>query len=154
MGIAYSCDKDSGVSYEVWAGVVTGNDWVEHVRRQVADPGWPAGDRSLTDLRARIQQLFYRQGRDGGGGRPLPGTAREAGTRQSGCRGRQGLPVVAALSHLHLQAWVQIDRFQRHGPGLQVARPGLQRSGTFHRPAARQARRRDQPAPSGESLGC
>jgi hypothetical protein len=51
MGIAYSCDKDKGVSYEVWAGMVTGNDWVEHVRRQVADPEWPAGDRSLTDLR-------------------------------------------------------------------------------------------------------
>ena len=51
MGIAYSCDKDKGVSYEVWAGVVTGKDWVEHVRRQVADPEWPAGDRSLTDLR-------------------------------------------------------------------------------------------------------
>jgi hypothetical protein len=50
MGIAYSCDRDKGVSYEVWAGVVTGNDWVEHVRRQVADPEWPAGDRSLTDL--------------------------------------------------------------------------------------------------------
>jgi len=51
MGIAYSCDKDKGVSYEVWAGVVTGNNWAEHVRRQVADPEWPAGDRSLTDLR-------------------------------------------------------------------------------------------------------
>jgi len=50
MGIAYSCDKDKGVSYEVWAGVVTGSDWVEHVRRQVADREWPAGDRSLTDL--------------------------------------------------------------------------------------------------------
>ncbi|MBN2099882.1 MAG: hypothetical protein JW753_09850 [Dehalococcoidia bacterium] len=50
MGIAYSCDKHSGVSYESWAGVVTGNDWVEHVRQQVADPDWPAGDRSLTDL--------------------------------------------------------------------------------------------------------
>jgi hypothetical protein len=50
MGIAYYCDKDKGVSYEVWEGVVTGSDWVEHVRRQVADPGWPAGDRSLTDL--------------------------------------------------------------------------------------------------------
>jgi hypothetical protein len=50
MGIAYYCDKDKGVSYEVWEGVVTGSDWVEHVRRQVDDPGWPAGDRSLTDL--------------------------------------------------------------------------------------------------------
>ncbi len=50
MGIAYSCDKDKGVSYEVWAGVVTGVEWLEHVRRQVADPEWPAGDRSLTDL--------------------------------------------------------------------------------------------------------
>jgi hypothetical protein len=50
MGIAYYCDKDEGVSYEVWAGLVTGGDWVGHVRRQVADPEWPAGDRSLTDL--------------------------------------------------------------------------------------------------------
>ena len=50
MGIAYYCDKDKGVSYEVWEGVVTGRDWVEHVRRQVDDPDWPAGDRSLTDL--------------------------------------------------------------------------------------------------------
>lgn len=51
MGIAYSCDKENGVSYELWAGLVTGKDWAEHVRRQVADPAWPAGDRSLTDLR-------------------------------------------------------------------------------------------------------
>ena len=50
MGIAYYCDKDKGVSYEVWEGVVTGSEWVEHVRRQVDDPDWPAGDRSLTDL--------------------------------------------------------------------------------------------------------
>ncbi len=50
MGIAYSCDKERGVSYEVWVGLVTGTEWLEHVRRQVADPQWPAGDRSLTDL--------------------------------------------------------------------------------------------------------
>ena len=51
MGIAYSCDKDKGVSYEVWEGVVSGSDWVQHVRRQVADRNWPAGDKSLTDVR-------------------------------------------------------------------------------------------------------
>jgi hypothetical protein len=39
MGIAYSCDKNRGVSYEVWVGLVTGGD-----------PEWPAGDRSLTDV--------------------------------------------------------------------------------------------------------
>jgi hypothetical protein len=50
MGIAYYCDKDKGVGYEVWEGLVTGSDWVEHVRRQAADHEWPAGDRSLTDL--------------------------------------------------------------------------------------------------------
>lgn len=50
MGIAYSCDKEKGLSYEVWVGRVTGTDWAEHVRRQVSDPEWPAGDRSLTDL--------------------------------------------------------------------------------------------------------
>lgn len=51
MGIAYSCDKDKGVSYEVWEGVVSGGEWVQHVRRQAADRNWPAGDRSLTDVR-------------------------------------------------------------------------------------------------------
>jgi len=51
MGIAYSCDKDKGVSYEVWEGVVGGRDWVQHVRRQVVDRNWPAGDKSLTDVR-------------------------------------------------------------------------------------------------------
>jgi hypothetical protein len=50
MGIAYSCDKARGISYEVWEGVVTGDEWVQHVRRQVADRDWPAGDKSLTDL--------------------------------------------------------------------------------------------------------
>jgi hypothetical protein len=50
MGIAYSCDKNRGVSYEVWVGLVTGGDWVNHVRQQVSDPEWPAGDRSLTDV--------------------------------------------------------------------------------------------------------
>jgi hypothetical protein len=39
-----------GISYEVWEGVVTGDEWVQHVRRQVADRNWPAGDKSLTDL--------------------------------------------------------------------------------------------------------
>jgi hypothetical protein len=50
MGIAYSCDKPRGISYEVWEGVVTGDEWAQHVRRQVADRDWPAGDKSLTDL--------------------------------------------------------------------------------------------------------
>lgn len=50
MGISYFCDKAKGISYEVWEGAVTGSEWVEHVRWQVADREWPAGDKSLTDL--------------------------------------------------------------------------------------------------------
>ena len=50
MGIAYSCDKDKGISYEVWEGLITGSDWVAHIRRQVADREWPAGDKSVTDV--------------------------------------------------------------------------------------------------------
>jgi hypothetical protein len=50
MGIAYCCDKNKGITYEVWDGVVTGAQWLEHARSQVADRDWFAGSRSLTDL--------------------------------------------------------------------------------------------------------
>jgi hypothetical protein len=57
MGIAYRCDTDRGITLSVWDGVITIDDWRDHVRRQLADPQWPGGRLSLTDARS-ARHLF------------------------------------------------------------------------------------------------
>jgi hypothetical protein len=53
MSIAYRIDQ--GVAIVLWDGLVTGDEWLAHVRRLVADPAWPPS-RSLhvSDLRSAV----------------------------------------------------------------------------------------------------
>jgi hypothetical protein len=54
MSIVYRIDD--GVAVVLWAGLVTADEWLAHVRHMVADPAWPpARGLHLSDLRsARI----------------------------------------------------------------------------------------------------
>lgn len=49
MGIAYHLDKERGVTFTVWDGVITMPDWLDHIGRVTADPAWPAGGLWLAD---------------------------------------------------------------------------------------------------------
>jgi hypothetical protein len=51
LGIAYRCDRNRGITYAVWDGVVTIDEWLQSVQRQLADRDWPAGRLYLSDLR-------------------------------------------------------------------------------------------------------
>ena len=52
MSIVYRVDQERGITFVVWDGVVTGNDFLDHVRRMLADPAWPTtGRMHLSDLR-------------------------------------------------------------------------------------------------------
>ncbi len=51
MGIAERIDRDLGLTIVVWDGPVTPEETVDHLFRLAANRYWPAGDRSLTDLR-------------------------------------------------------------------------------------------------------
>lgn len=51
MGIAYRCDKAEGITYAVWDGVVTLDEWLHSFHKQVKDRDWPAGRLYLSDLR-------------------------------------------------------------------------------------------------------
>ena len=51
MGIAYRCDKTVGITYAVWDGVVTIEEWQRSFHKQANDRAWPAGRLYLSDLR-------------------------------------------------------------------------------------------------------
>lgn len=52
MCIAYDVNKEAGVTYVVWEGTVTAEQWLSHVERLLSDPSWPANRYlHLTDLR-------------------------------------------------------------------------------------------------------
>ena len=52
MSIVYQIEKEPGITYVVWDGVVTADQFLAHVQRLLADPDWPpAGRLHLTDLR-------------------------------------------------------------------------------------------------------
>jgi len=52
MGIAYRCDKKNGITFEVWDGKITFEEWMENVQKHLDDPDWPAGRVFLSDLRS------------------------------------------------------------------------------------------------------
>lgn len=51
MSIAYHLDKERGSTLACWGGTVTLAEFMAHIHRLIADPGWPAGQLYLTDLR-------------------------------------------------------------------------------------------------------
>src|SRR5689334_7526766 len=51
MGIAYKIDKEIGVLFAVYDGVITDAEYVAHTERLLADPDWPPEHKlDLTDL--------------------------------------------------------------------------------------------------------
>ena len=52
MSIVYRIEPDPGITYVVWDGIVTADEWLAHLQRMFSDPAWPpAGRLHLTDLR-------------------------------------------------------------------------------------------------------
>jgi hypothetical protein len=53
MTILYHIDKQAGVTYVVWDGVVAAESYIAHVKKLLADPDWPpARGLHLSDLRS------------------------------------------------------------------------------------------------------
>ena len=51
MSIVYRIDKKIGITYVVWDGMVTDEEYHAHTQRMLADPEWPpAGKRQFIDL--------------------------------------------------------------------------------------------------------
>jgi hypothetical protein len=52
MGIVYHIDREEGITYVVWDGIVGAEQWLSHVQQLLSDPDWPtARGLHLTDLR-------------------------------------------------------------------------------------------------------
>jgi len=52
MGIIHLSDRQRGVSFIVWDGEVTWEDWLRHVNALVVDPDWPVIPRFIADLQS------------------------------------------------------------------------------------------------------
>ena len=53
MTIIYHIDKQAGITFVVWDGVVAAEPYMAHVKRLLADPEWPpARGLHLSDLRS------------------------------------------------------------------------------------------------------
>ena len=50
MGIKYRADSERQIIFVVWDGVVTADEWFEHIQRLIADPDWPSISAMLVDL--------------------------------------------------------------------------------------------------------
>jgi hypothetical protein len=52
MSIMYSIDKEKGITFVLWGGMVTAVEFLAHVRRLTSDANWPPLKRlHLTDMR-------------------------------------------------------------------------------------------------------
>jgi hypothetical protein len=58
MGIACRLDQGLGLTLTVFDGVITGAEWMRQVRELFANPEWPPGRLSLTDLRTADAHLI------------------------------------------------------------------------------------------------
>jgi hypothetical protein len=54
MPIAYRCDGVKGITYAVWHGLVSAQQWEANANRQFEDPEWPAGELYITDLASAL----------------------------------------------------------------------------------------------------
>ena len=51
MGIVYRIDREIGITYVVWDGKVSDEEFLDHTRRMLADPDWPpAGMKHFIDV--------------------------------------------------------------------------------------------------------
>ena len=68
MSIVYRIEPDPGITYVVWDGSITAEEWLVHVQLLLSDPDWPpAGRLHLSDLRtatidASIDEAVLRKG--------------------------------------------------------------------------------------------
>ena len=51
MGILYVCDRQQDIIYIVWDGKVTGDDWLNHAAKLLAEPDWSHISHMITDAR-------------------------------------------------------------------------------------------------------
>ncbi len=52
MGILHFSDRQKGVTFIVWDGIVTWDDWREHVLRMTGDPAWESTPLFIADLQS------------------------------------------------------------------------------------------------------
>ena len=50
MGIKYRVHVEKQIVFVVWSGVVTADEWFEHIQRLIADPLWPSISAMLVNL--------------------------------------------------------------------------------------------------------
>lgn len=55
MTIVYHIDREKGITYVMWDGVVAAEEYLTHVKRLLSDPDWPpVNGLHLSDLRSAI----------------------------------------------------------------------------------------------------
>jgi hypothetical protein len=51
VGISYKIDNEKGITYVLWDGIVTADQFLAHVRKLLSEPGWPSHTKQhLVDL--------------------------------------------------------------------------------------------------------
>ena len=61
MGLIHVSDRQKNVTYIVWDGTVTWDDWIQHVQTLVADPGWLVSSRFIADLQSVANSSSIRE---------------------------------------------------------------------------------------------
>ena len=52
MGIKYRAHVEKQIIFVVWDGVITADEWFEHIDRLITDPLWPSISAMLVDLQS------------------------------------------------------------------------------------------------------
>jgi hypothetical protein len=52
MSILYTIDKEKGVTYVMWDGIVPAEEWFKHIRKLLADPEWILAPNLIVDFRS------------------------------------------------------------------------------------------------------
>ena len=52
MGIKYRAHVEKQIIFVVWDGVITADEWFEHIHRLITDPLWPSISAMLVDLQS------------------------------------------------------------------------------------------------------
>ena len=63
MSIVYRIDQQSGVTFVLWNGVITANEWLAHIHRLTSGSNWPPPRRlHLTDLHGSFLDVSIDEG--------------------------------------------------------------------------------------------
>ena len=52
MGIKYRAHVEKQILFVAWIGVITADEWFEHIERLIADPLWPSVSAMLVNLQS------------------------------------------------------------------------------------------------------